>query len=169
MKDGKGVLISPDGDRYEGHFKNDIQNGRGIYKWSDGRVHEGQFKDGKPHGKGKYIMSDGRYFEGEFKRGKKTKKREYFWGDGTEYIEDLNKSGITITEGMLSESGDAEETPELTGRERKKLLKQMIGIESHTDEKWICDMCDSEQSPRKKQHIFLQHGILCSRCFDKSI
>ena len=70
---------------------------------------------------------------------------------------------------MLSESKEDGEAPHLTDRERKKLLKQMIGIESGAEEKWICDMCEREQSPKKKQHIFLQHGILCSSCFDKAI
>ena len=114
-------------------------------------------------------MSDGRYFEGEFKKGKETKKGKYFWKDGTEYIEEKKKSGITITKEMLSESEEDGDAPQLTDRERKKLLKQMIGIESNAEEKWICDMCEKEQSPKKKQHIFLQHGLLCSRCFDKAI
>ena len=79
------------------------------------------------------------------------------------------KSGITITKEMLTESRDDEETQKLTDKEREKLLKEMIGIESDSEEKWICDMCEREQSPKKKQHIFLQHGILCSSCFDKAI
>ena len=62
-----------------------------------------------------------------------------------------------------------EEAIELTDKERGKLLKEMIGIETDTEEKWICDMCKREQSPKKKQHLFLQHGILCSNCFDIAI
>ena len=114
-------------------------------------------------------MPDGRYFEGEFKKGKQTKKGKYFWKDGTEYIEEKKKSGITITKEMLTEPAENEEAVELTDKEKEKLLKEMIGIESDSEEKWICDMCEREQSPKKKQHIFLQHGILCSSCFDKAI
>ena len=169
VKDGKGILISPDGDEYEGQFKNDILNGRGIYKWSDGRTHEGQFIDGLPHGKRKYTMPDGRYFEGDFKKGKQTQKGKYFWKDGTEYIEEEKKSGITITKEMFTEHAENEEAIELTDKEREELLKEMIGIETDTEEKWICGMCKREQSPKKKQHLFLQHGILCSSCFDKAI
>lgn len=79
------------------------------------------------------------------------------------------KSGITITKEMLTESEEDGDATQSTDRERKKLMKQMIGIESNAEEKWICDMCEKEQSPKKKQHIFLQHGLLCSRCFDKAI
>ncbi len=169
VKDGKGILISPDGDEYEGQFKNDIQNGRGIYKWSDGRIHEGQFIDGLPHGKGKYTMPDGRYFEGDFKKGKQTQKGKYFWKDGTEYIEGGGKSGITITKEMLTEQAENEEAIELTDKEREELLKEMIGIETDTEEKWICDMCEIEQNSSKKKYLFLSHGCLCSSCFDKAI
>ena len=114
-------------------------------------------------------MPDGRYFEGEFKKGKKTKKGKYFWKDGTEYIEEKKKPGITITKEMLTESGDSEETIELTDKEREKLLKEMIGIESNSEEKWNCDLCEKDQGPGKKKYIFLQHGILCSKCYDKAI
>ena len=169
VKHGKGILISPDKDKYDGQFKNDMPHGRGIYNWSDGRIYEGQLKDGLQHGKGKYTMSDGRYFEGEFKKGKQTKKGKYFWKDGTEYIEEEKQSGIKITKEMLSESEEDGQSNHLTDRERKKLLKQMIGIESYANEKWICDMCGKEQGPRKKQYIFHQYGILCPKCFDKAI
>ena len=168
-KHGKGILISPNGDIYEGQFKNDIQNGLGKYKWSDGRIYEGMLKDGLQHGRGKYTMPDGRYFEGEFKKGKQTKKGKYFWKDGTEYIEEKKIPGITITKEMLTESGDSEQTIKLTDKEREKLLKEMIGIESDSEEKWICDLCKKDQSPGKKQYIFLRHGILCSKCYDKAI
>ena len=173
-KDGKGILISPNGDRYEGQFKNDTLNGLGTYAWSDGRIHEGKFKDGKQHGKGTYTMPDGRYFEGEFKKGNKTNKGKYFWKDGTEYIyygcigrEEEKKSGITITEEMLN--GSEEEAPPLTNRERQELLKQIIGIESDSEEKWICNLCEREQDSSINQYLFLNHGALCPNCFDNAI
>ena len=106
--------------------------------------------------------------EGTFKYSNRS-KYEGRWKDGTEYIEEKKKSGITITKEMLTEPAENEEAVELTDKEKGKLLKEMIGIESDSEEKWICDMCEREQSPKKKQYIFLQHGILCSRCFDKAI
>ena len=45
---GKGVLISPEGDRYEGQFKYDLLNGEGIFTWVDGVRSEGIFREGKP-------------------------------------------------------------------------------------------------------------------------
>ena len=70
---------------------------------------------------------------------------------------------------MLSETGEDEETPKLTNKEREKLLKEMIGIQSDSEEKWICDLCEREQSLKKKIYLFLQHGALCSSCFDRAI
>jgi hypothetical protein len=45
---GKGILISPEGDRYDGQFKYDLVHGEGIYIWGDGVRSEGEFREGKP-------------------------------------------------------------------------------------------------------------------------
>ena len=45
---GHGVLTWPDGQRYEGEFKDGNSNGHGVYTWPDGQRYEGEFKDGLP-------------------------------------------------------------------------------------------------------------------------
>lgn len=42
---GLGVLKFPNGDVYEGQFKNSKRNGYGVYKYTKGDVYEGQFKN----------------------------------------------------------------------------------------------------------------------------
>jgi hypothetical protein len=34
--EGKGTMIWPSGDKYEGMFKEDVLDGRGMYIWKDG-------------------------------------------------------------------------------------------------------------------------------------
>ena len=45
--EGLGKFTFPDGDTYEGEFKDWDMNGQGTYTWSDGRKYVGEFKDGK--------------------------------------------------------------------------------------------------------------------------
>ena len=43
-----------------------MPHGKGKLVWPSGDVYEGDFKNGKRHGKGKRINSDGSYYEGEY-------------------------------------------------------------------------------------------------------
>ena len=47
-KDGYGVYIWANGDRYTGEFRNDKKEGHGTYKWKNGTVFEGNWKDDHP-------------------------------------------------------------------------------------------------------------------------
>jgi hypothetical protein len=47
------------GARYEGNWKNDLQDGWGVESWADGSQYEGEYKEGMKHGKGKYTWNDG--------------------------------------------------------------------------------------------------------------
>jgi hypothetical protein len=42
IKHGYGVLIYPDGAKYQGYFKNDVKEGRGLLVRADGNVYEGK-------------------------------------------------------------------------------------------------------------------------------
>ena len=68
--EGLGKFTFPDGDTYEGEFKDWDMNGQGTYTWSDGRKYVGKFKDGKEHGQGTNIWSNGNKYVGEWKDGK---------------------------------------------------------------------------------------------------
>ena len=64
-KDGKGILISADGSKYEGYWKEDKANGRGRLTYANGDVYEGEWKDDKAHGYGKYHnKATGSRYEG---------------------------------------------------------------------------------------------------------
>ncbi|CAF3605050.1 unnamed protein product [Rotaria sordida] len=46
-------------DMKHGPYKNDKKNGKGILIYSNGDKYEGMFKDGKRHGTGKYTFKNG--------------------------------------------------------------------------------------------------------------
>ena len=53
----KGKLFYPNGDFYEGDFKDDLKHGLGNFQFEDGRFYNGQFIDDKANGKGFYRQS----------------------------------------------------------------------------------------------------------------
>ena len=82
---GQGTETFPDGDKYEGGWKNDNKHGHGTLTISDGGKYVGEINDGDMHGHGIYTSTDGGKYVGEFKDGN-------FW-NGTTYEIDGNIFG----------------------------------------------------------------------------
>ena len=58
---GIGKAFLPNGDTYEGDFKNGSITGNGIFKWTNGESYEGKFKDGYKHGLGVMTYKSKKY------------------------------------------------------------------------------------------------------------
>ena len=58
-KNGKGIYMWPNGQTYDGEFRNDECSGFGILHYPDGKRFEGPWKEGKKHGKGIYAWPNG--------------------------------------------------------------------------------------------------------------
>ena len=56
---GKGKMMWPDGNVYEGDWVDDKRTGKGKFTWSKGSVYEGDSVDDKRTGKGKYTWPNG--------------------------------------------------------------------------------------------------------------
>jgi hypothetical protein len=52
MQHGSGVEIYPDGNRFEGMFKEGKKNGEGTYYLFDGTVYKGEWVNGRIEGEG---------------------------------------------------------------------------------------------------------------------
>ena len=68
---GNGVLVHPDGKKYEGSFVKDKKEGYGVFSWEDGRQYDGMWANGKQNGPAKYISAQGDVRFGIWKDGKR--------------------------------------------------------------------------------------------------
>ena len=86
---GKGTLISKDGNIYKGTFKNGIFEGKGIFIQKNGNYYFGDWKNGKCEGEGKLIINDLIEYNGEFKNNKKNVNGIEKYKDGSFYNGDF--------------------------------------------------------------------------------
>ena len=107
-RDGKGVLVWPEGVQYSGSIHDDKINGYGrlihrlgdVYEgeWFDGKAHGsgtyyhmndvkyvGLFLDDLPHGLGNEEWPDGSVFSGMWERGQKEGPGRFCWNNGSIY------------------------------------------------------------------------------------
>ena len=88
----------PNGDYYEGEWKNGKPHGQGTFiyntKYNNQNKYVGGFKDGKHHGHGSYTYSYGIKYVGEFNDGKWHGHGSYNYANGNTY-EGLFKKGET--------------------------------------------------------------------------
>jgi len=97
-KNGKGVLIKPDGTRYEGEFKDDLPNGKGIFIYPKKEAAK----------KGTYTFRNSGKYEGDVKQGIKQGRGTFTFITGTKYVgqfeDDKMKKGLlTMSNGTVYE------------------------------------------------------------------
>ena len=80
-REGKGKLVFPNNNVYEGQFSRNRINGEGMMTYSNGDRYVGSWFTDQPNGKGKYYFKSKERYEGDFKSGK-------FEGQGTMYYPD---------------------------------------------------------------------------------
>lgn len=85
-KNGSGVYITADGDRYVGVFRDFKLEGKGVWKSRHGDLYKGSFSKGKINGKGKLTLSNGDFYIGDFVNGKFHGKGKYAFKSGDSYI-----------------------------------------------------------------------------------
>jgi len=83
-RNGKGVYLFTNGDKYEGDFVDDHLVGFGKYIDSRGNIYTGYFKNDTFNGVGSFLRSDGTKYIGEFKDGRRS-------GLGTQWYSETYK------------------------------------------------------------------------------
>jgi hypothetical protein len=90
-KNGRGILTSPNGDRYEGEWIKDDKSGNILFSGyakstnPEGGKYEGYFVDGKRSGKGVLVYANGDRYVGDFVDGKRVGKGVVVYADGRRY------------------------------------------------------------------------------------
>lgn len=69
-RDGQGIFILADGDRYVGQFQDGRLAGEGALYYADGSRYQGRFANGHPHGRGVKIEQDGSRQQGRWEYGR---------------------------------------------------------------------------------------------------
>jgi hypothetical protein len=57
--EGKGTIVYPGGELFEGLFRNGRSNGPGVMQYSDGSILSINFVNGKKEGEGQYRKANG--------------------------------------------------------------------------------------------------------------
>jgi len=85
-KNGKGVYLTTDGNKYIGKFKNYKLNGKGKWISRHGDTYQGSFIAGRSEGKGMLKLSNGESYIGDFVNGKFHGTGKYAFKNGDDYI-----------------------------------------------------------------------------------
>ena len=80
---GKGKVIYPNGDTYEGDFVNNIPDGFGTFTEINGNVYAGQMSKSEFQGKGKFFWKSGSVYEGNFVKNKREGEGKTTSADGS--------------------------------------------------------------------------------------
>ncbi|MGB3291981.1 MAG: pentapeptide repeat-containing protein [Phormidesmis sp.] len=86
--DGKGTMVYPSGNRYDGEYKNGYRNGCGTFTFSNGRRYIGQFETDQFNGKGTWILENGERYIGEFENNRCSGTGTFIFLNGS------SKSGV---------------------------------------------------------------------------
>ena len=113
-----GTARFPNGERYEGEFRDDKRNGRGTFYHASGDRYEGEFRDDKRNGRGTYsFLADNQFkgdrYEGEFRDSKYNGLGTYYRANGkvtTGFWQDNNYVGTTELAGNTTSNTTSAQT-----------------------------------------------------------
>jgi len=91
LKDGRGVRIKGNGERYDGYWKDGMQNGYGRLIYANGDIYEGMWDNDRKHGKGVLKLPDTRLYNGDWLNDKKHGNGVLIWPDGNAYDGDWHE------------------------------------------------------------------------------
>jgi len=63
---GRGILLHPNGSKYDGDFVDNMMHGNGVYVWSDGSTYKGTFYKNRLEGDGSYMDMRNQTWRGQF-------------------------------------------------------------------------------------------------------
>ncbi|MCB1157209.1 MAG: hypothetical protein KDK45_06875 [Leptospiraceae bacterium] len=104
-KNGEGTMVYPDGNKYEGTFKEGKFDGKGKFTFFNGDVYEGDFVGDKFEGKGVYSFNGGDKYSGDFKSDALEGKGAFDFKDGHKYNGDFKANKFDGQGELVSKGG----------------------------------------------------------------
>lgn len=100
------AVTFPNGDRYEGEFKDGLMNGWGVYEYRNGDRFEGEFRSDMKHGKGTYSYKNSDKYIGDFRNDMKEGRGSFMFHNGDRYVGDFKNDMISGKGTMLYQNGN---------------------------------------------------------------
>lgn len=85
QRDGFGRTLLPNGDQYEGQYRDGFRHGKGTYQFVSGAQYSGDWKKNAKHGNGKFNFPDGSSYCGNWKDNKMHGLGKYSYSNGDIY------------------------------------------------------------------------------------
>jgi len=88
IKDGVAKATFPNGDTFQGEYKDGKRDGKGVYTFNNGAVYDGEYKSNLKHGNGTMKLPDGGVYKGSWKADKRDGHGIYTYANGDKYFGD---------------------------------------------------------------------------------
>ncbi len=102
--DGKGTMVYPSGNRYDGEYQNGDRSGCGVFGFSNGRRYIGQFEADQFNGQGTWILETGERYIGEFKNNQCDGKGTFIFFNGS-YKSGIWEKGKLLNDDLSCDQG----------------------------------------------------------------
>ena len=114
--DGQGKCVWPQGDAYEGDWKDGKHHGVGTFLWKSGSSYTGAWDAGMIHGEGKMVYSSGIVYRGGWTRGKPGGAGNWCWADGVRWEGAFDKGDVSAAEDGAYVFPEPWQLPNVAGR-----------------------------------------------------
>ena len=94
QRSGQGTCRYPNGDVYQGEWRDGREEGHGICTYGDGDVFRGRWKDGEM-ADGEMTYENGDVYKGQWQGGKREGRGEQTFSDGCVYVGDWRSDHMT--------------------------------------------------------------------------
>ena len=100
------LINYPNGDKYEGDWRNGNKEGKGIYYFNNGNRYEGDYRNDNKEGKGVFYYNSGDRYEGDWRNGKRDGKGIYYYNNGDRMMGDYLNGKPIGKHAMLTKNGE---------------------------------------------------------------
>jgi hypothetical protein len=143
-REGFGIQVFPNGDKYEGYFKNGLYHGHGTFYYlaegeNKGGIFSGQYIKGKMNGPGTFILPGVGKYVGNFKDDSREGFGTIYDANGKIYQRGIFKDGKFFKEQASEDTFNAKPTQSTNPQvENKKSKCLKIGLVPGTDDYIAC-------------------------------